>query len=145
MKKWLLNKSWHFAVITTILWTILTFVSFYFSSRSYSLMPFLLVLLFIYPISTFTACFIFSKIFAKILTLQIPMTLICLIEYFVLGFDEIGSPNFLIMSLIMIILGSLIGRCFSSVPYETISDKIKIRKQKKEQAEKEYKSIIDHK
>lgn len=48
-------------------------------------------------------------------------------------------------TIIFILLGSAIGSGFSNVEHETISDKINKRKLKKQQAEKEYKSIIDDK
>lgn len=133
-------------VIITIVWTAITLGLFYLSTEVLTtLLPFIVSLIFIYPICTFSACFIFSKKYGNSYMLQIPMILICLVEYFFLGFNEIGSPNFLVFTIIFILLGSAIGKGFSNVEHETISDKINNRKLKKQQAEKEYKSIIDDK
>lgn len=142
MKNWLLNKSWHLALFNIIVWTILTLGVFYITGKADSLLPFLLWLLLIYPVLTFLASFIFAKVYAKILHIAVPMTIMGAVEYFVMGFDEIGTPNYLVLTLIVVLLGSFIGRAFSKLPYKTISDKINDRKKKKEQAEKEYKSII---
>ena len=142
MKKWLLSKSWHLALFITAVWTILTLGTFYLTGKATTLLPFLLWLLLIYPVTTVASAFIFSKNSAKILPTAVPMIIISAFEYFVLGFDEIGSPNYLILTSVMVLLGSFIGRAFSKVSYLTFSDRIKLKKQKKEQAEKEYKSII---
>lgn len=134
------------AAIITIIWTAITLSSFYFSTEILTtLLPFIVTLIIIYPICTFSACFIFSKKYGYSFILQITMILVCLVEYFFLGFDEIGTPNFLVFTIIFILLGSAIGSGFSNVEHETISDKINKRKLKKQQAEKEYKSIIDDK
>ena len=134
------------AAIITIIWTAITLASFYFSTEILTtLLPFIVTLIIIYPICTFSACFIFSKKYGYSFILQITMILVCLVEYFFLGFNEIGTPNFLVFTIIFILLGSAIGSGFSNVEHETISDKINKRKLKKQQAEKEYKSIIDDK
>lgn len=134
------------AAIITIIWTAITLSSFYFSTEILTtLLPFIVTLIIIYPICTFSACFIFSKKYGYSFILQITMILVCLVEYFFLGFDELGTPNFLVFTIIFILLGSAIGSGFSNVEHETISDKINKRKLKKQQAEKEYKSIIDDK
>lgn len=134
------------AAIITIIWTAITLSSFYFSTEILTtLLPFIVTLIIIYPICTFSACFIFSKKYGYSFILQITMILVCLVECFFLGFDEIGTPNFLVFTIIFILLGSAIGSGFSNVEHETISDKINKRKLKKQQAEKEYKSIIDDK
>ena len=134
------------AAIITINWTAITLSSFYFSTEILTtLLPFIVTLIIIYPICTFSACFIFSKKYGYSFILQITMILVCLVEYFFLGFDEIGTPNFLVFTIIFILLGSAIGSGFSNVEHETISDKINKRKLKKQQDEKEYKSIIDDK
>ena len=134
------------AAIITIIWTAITLSSFYFSTEILTtLLPFIVTLIIIYPICTFSACFIFSKKYGYSFILQITMILVCLVEYFFLGFNEIGTPNFLVFTIIFILLGSAIGSGFSNVEHETISDKINKRKLKKQQAEKEYKSIIDDK
>ena len=134
------------AAIITIIWTAITLSSFYFSTEILTtLLPFIVTLIIIYPICTFSACFIFSKKYGYSFILQITMILVCLVEYFFLGFNEIGTPNFLVFTIIFILLGSTIGSGFSIVDHETISDKINKRKLKKQQAEKEYKSIIDDK
>ena len=134
------------AAIITIIWTAITLSSFYFYTEILTtLLPFIVTLIIIYPICTFSACFIFSKKYGYSFILQITMILVCLVEYFFLGFDEIGTPNFLVFTIIFILLGSAIGSGFSNVEHETISDKINKRKLKKQQAEKEYKSIIDDK
>ena len=131
------------AAIITIIWTAITLSSFYFSTEILTtLLPFIVTLIIIYPICTFSACFIFSKKYGYSFILQITMILVCLVEYFFLGFDELGTPNFLVFTIIFILLGSAIGSGFSNVEHETISDKINKRKLKKQQAEKEYKSII---
>lgn len=134
------------AAIITIIWTAITLSSFYFSTEILTtLLPFIVTLIIIYPICTSSACFIFSKKYGYSFILQITMILVCLVEYFFLGFDELGTPNFLVFTIIFILLGSAIGSGFSNVEHETISDKINKRKLKKQQAEKEYKSIIDDK
>lgn len=134
------------AAIITIIWTAITLSSFYFSTEILTtLLPFIVTLIIIYPICTFSACFIFSKKYGYSFILQITMILVCLVEYFFLGFDELGTPNFLVFTIIFILLGSAIGSGFSNVEHETISDKINKRKLKKQKAEKEYKSIIDDK
>lgn len=134
------------AAIITIIWTAITLSSFYFSTEILTtLLPFIVTLIIIYPICTFSACFIFSKKYGYSFMLQITMILVCLVEYFFLGFDELGTPNFLVFTIIFILLGSAIGSGFSNVEHETISDKINKRKLKKQQAEKKYKSIIDDK
>lgn len=134
------------AAIITIIWTAITLSSFYFSTEILTtLLPFIVTLIIIYPICTFSACFIFSKKYGYSFILQITMILVCLVEYFFLGFNEIGTPNFLVFTIIFILLGSAIGNGFSNVEHETISDKINKRKLKKQKAEKEYKSIIDDK
>ena len=134
------------AAIITIIWTAITLASFYFSTEILTtLLPFIVTLIIIYPICTFSACFIFSKKYGYSFILQITRILVCLVEYFFLGFNEIGTPNFLVFTIIFILLGSAIGNGFSNVEHETISDKINKRKLKKQKAEKEYKSIIDDK
>ncbi len=145
MKKNNINTFWITAAILVIVWTAVVSSLFYYSTEvTTSLLPFILGFLFVYPIGTFAACFWYAYKYARIFILQIPMFIIVIFQYFLFGFKSI-TPDYLIMSLIVIILGTVVGRSFSKKEYSTIKEKIDARRIEKENAEKEYKSIVDYK
>ncbi|MGN1132951.1 MAG: hypothetical protein ACI4RN_00700 [Oscillospiraceae bacterium] len=145
MKKIKFKTGWTTAIILIAVWTLATGGMFYYATEiTTSLLPFILGFLFVYPIGTFAACFWYAYKYAKIFILQIPMFIIVIIEYFFFGFLNV-TPNYLIMSFLVIVLGTVIGRSFSKKEYSTIKEKIDARRIEKENAEKEYKSIIDYK
>lgn len=146
MKKFLFGKAWHAAAFVIILWALVSFGLFYYSTEmTTKLLPFIICFLFVYPIGTFAACFWYGKHYGKTLFFQIPIFLITICQYFFFGFDSV-EPNYFVMTLIAVLFGCNIGSLFcENITDSIIEEKIKAKQKAKEKAEKEYKSIIDDK
>ena len=146
MKKLLFGKAWCAAIFVIVIWLLASVGIFYFTTEvSKSIMPFIIGFLFVYPVGTFTACLLYAENYGQPLILQVPMFAIVILEYFLLGFDSV-EPNYIVMSLLAILFGCGIGKQFcDDNKIITLEDKINANKQAREQAEKNYKSIIDDK
>lgn len=146
MRNFLFGKAWHAVIFVLISWALVTVSIFWYSTEiTRSLLPFIIGFLFVYPIGTFITCLWYAKRYGQIYMLQIPMFIIVIFEYFLFGFDSV-EPNYLVMSLIVILFGTNIGKmlCENEEP-NPIAERIKAKKAAKENAEKKYKSIIDNK
>lgn len=146
MKKILFGKAWHAAIFLVAVWTLISFGIFYYSTEmTTSLLTFIIGFIFIYPIGTFAGCFWYAKKYSRILDIIIPMIIITFLEYFFFGFNSV-EPNYIVMTLIVVLFGSNIGKQFCSEnKYSSIEDILDKKREQNQKAEREYKSIIDDK
>lgn len=146
MKNFLFGKPLNSAVTLIILWALVSYGIFYSTTElTVALLPFIIGFLFVYPLGTFFLCFKYSKNYGYKYYLILPIIAMSLIAYLLLGFDSV-EPNFVVMTIIAVLFGSAIGRQFCDEnKIITVEDKLIAKKQAKEKAEKEYKSIIDDK
>lgn len=146
MKNFLFGKPLNSAVTLIILWALVSYGIFYSTTElTVALLPFIIGFLFVYPLGTFFLCFKYSKNYGYKYYLILPIIAMSLIAYLLLGFDSV-EPNFVVMTIIAVLFGSAIGRQFCDEnKIITVEDKLIAKKQAKEKAEREYKSIIDDK
>lgn len=146
MKNFLFGKPLNSAVTLIILWALVSYGIFYSTTElTVALLPFIIGFLFVYPLGTFFLCFKYSKNYGYKYYLILPIIAMSLIAYLLLGFDSV-EPNFVVMTIIAVLFGSAIGRQFCDEDkILTLEDKLNAKKEAKEKAEREYKSIIDDK
>ena len=146
MKNFLFGKPLNSAVTLIILWALVSYGIFYSTTElTVALLPFIIGFLFVYPLGTFFLCFKYSKNYGYKYYLILPIIAMSLIPYLLLGFDSV-EPNFVVMTIIAVLFGSAIGRQFCDEDkILTLEDKLNAKKEAKEKAEREYKSIIDDK
>lgn len=146
MKNFLFEKPLNSAVTLIILWALVSYGIFYSTTElTVALLPFIIGFLFVYPLGTFFLCFKYSKNYGYKYYLILPIIAMSLIAYLLLGFDSV-EPNFVVMTIIAVLFGSAIGRQFCDEDkIVTLEDKLNAKKEAKEKAEREYKSIIDDK
>ncbi len=133
------EKNLPAAAAYLILWTGVSMGIFYYTTEmTTSLMPFIIVFLFIYPVITFCTAFRYTKHHGVRWYFYLAATVITAAEYFFLGFDMV-EPDYIVMTAVAMFFGGGLGNQFGTA----VSKQERRKLSKKERAEREYKNILD--